>query len=139
MLSGLNHLTLAVLDVDRSVAFYRSLLGFRLHATWRAGAYLSLGDLWLCLSLDPQRSTTPVQDYTHYAFSIAPDQYDMFKERLRDHQVIEWRQNRSEGDSLYFLDPDGHQLELHVGDLESRLAACRLHPYEGMRFFDHDE
>jgi len=138
MLSGLNHLTLAVLDVNRSVAFYRSLLGFRLHATWRAGAYLSLGDLWLCLSLDAQRSTPPVQDYTHYAFSIAPDQFGMFRERLRDHPVIEWRQNRSEGDSVYFLDPDGHRLELHVGDLESRLAACRLHPYEGMRFFDRD-
>lgn len=136
MLSGLNHLTLAVLDVDRSVAFYRSLLGFRLHATWRAGAYLSLGELWLCLSLDATRSATPVSNYTHYAFSIAPELFDDFRERLRDRQVVEWRQNRSEGDSLYFLDPDGHQLEVHVGDLESRLAQCRRHPYEAMRFFD---
>lgn len=136
MLSGLNHLTLAVLDVERSVVFYRSLLGFRLHATWRAGAYLSLGDLWLCLSLDPQRAATMAPDYTHYAFSIAAEEFGAFRARLREHQVVEWRQNRSEGDSLYFLDPDGHRLEAHVGDLESRLAECRLHPYEGMRFFD---
>lgn len=136
MLSGLNHLTLAVLDLPRSVDFYRTLLGFRLHATWHAGAYLSLGDLWLCLSLDASRSAQPAPDYTHYAFSVAADQFDVFVARLIEHGVIEWKTNRSEGNSFYFLDPDGHKLEVHVGDLASRLAQCRLQPYDGMRFFD---
>lgn len=136
MLSGLNHLTLAVLDLDRSVDFYRSLLGCQLHATWRSGAYLSLGDLWLCLSLDPSRSPQPAPDYTHYALSIAVDKFDIFLERLRNYRVVQWKENRSEGKSFYFLDPDGHKLEVHVGDLDSRLAQCRLLPYEGMCFFD---
>ncbi|WEF33739.1 fosfomycin resistance glutathione transferase [Pseudoduganella chitinolytica] len=136
MLSGLNHLTLAVLDLHRSVDFYRTLLGFRLHATWRAGAYLSLGDLWLCLSLDASRSSQPAPDYTHYAFSVAADQFDAFVARLLDHSVVEWKTNRSEGKSFYFLDPDGHKLEVHVGDLASRLSQCRLAPYDGMRLFD---
>jgi glutathione S-transferase len=35
---------------------------------------------------------------------------------------------------VYFLDPDGHELELHVGDRRSRLAACHAHPYEAMEF-----
>lgn len=42
--------------------------------------------------------------------------------------------NKSEGQSFYFLGPDGHKLELHVGDLVSRLAQCREKPYSGMRF-----
>lgn len=45
-----------------------------------------------------------------------------------------WKDNKSEGQSFYFLDPDGHKLELHVGDLASRLAQCREKPYSGMRF-----
>jgi|SRR5450830_374660 len=136
MLDGLNHLTLAVRELDRSVAFYTTVLGFRLHATWRSGAYLSLGELWLCLSLDPGRGSMPSPDYTHYAFSLSQDNFNTFARRLLDHGVVEWRDNRSEGDSVYFLDPDGHKLEVHVGSLASRLAQCRAKPYEGMRFFD---
>ena len=51
MLSGLNHLTLAVTDLNRSVNFYHQLLHLQLDATWDNGAYLSLPGLWLCLSL----------------------------------------------------------------------------------------
>jgi hypothetical protein len=32
--------------------------------------------------------------------------------------------------------PDGHKLELHVGSLAQRLAACREQPYKGMVFYD---
>ena len=136
MLTGLNHLTLAVADLDRSFAFYQELLGFRPAAIWNTGAYLSLDQLWLCLSLDGQRVASPAPDYTHYAFDIAQDDFAAFRTRLLEAGAVEWRQNRSEGDSFYFLDPDGHQLEAHVGNLAGRLAQCRAAPYAGMRFFE---
>ena len=141
MLGGLNHLTLAVTDLERSIDFYTGLLGCRLAATWDAGAYLALGELWICLSLDPaldpaRAVVVPQTDYTHYAFSIGQQDLAAFRTRLLAAGVIEWRKNRSEGDSFYFLDPDGHQLEAHVGTLASRLAACRSQPYAGMRFYD---
>lgn len=137
MLTGLNHLTLSVRDLARSIIFYRDTLGLCLHARWDRGAYLSAGDLWLCLSLDGQ--DTPVlasPGYTHYAFSIAPADFAPFAARLRAAGASEWQQNRSAGDSLYFLDPDGHRLEAHAGSLAQRLAACRAAPYAGMQFFD---
>jgi catechol 2,3-dioxygenase-like lactoylglutathione lyase family enzyme len=136
MLTGLNHLTLAVTDVERSFAFYRDLLGFSPAAIWNTGAYLSLGGLWLCLSLDGKRAVSPQPDYTHYAFDISEGAFEAFRMRLLDAGVTEWRQNKSEGDSFYFLDPDGHQLEAHAGNLAGRLAACRGAPYAGMRFFE---
>ncbi|WP_374351193.1 VOC family protein [Chitinimonas sp.] len=134
MLSAINHLTLAVADIDLALRFYVGLLGARAHARWDSGAYLSIGDLWLCLSLDAARAAACSSDYTHYAFSS--DDFASAAKRLRDAGVIEWRVNQSEGNSLYFLDPDGHKLELHDGDLASRVAACRQHPYAGMVFFD---
>lgn len=135
MLTGLNHLTLAVTDLNRSVAFYQDLLQLRLDATWDSGAYLSLPGLWLCLSLDPLRSSEAAAEYTHYAFSISAKDFPMFNDRLRTAEVREWRDNHSEGASFYFLDPDGHKLEAHVGDLASRLEACRQRPYAGMKIF----
>lgn len=44
MLTALNHLTLAVIDLSRSVDFYRECLGLRLVARWDQGAYLELGE-----------------------------------------------------------------------------------------------
>ncbi|MEH3413191.1 FosA family fosfomycin resistance glutathione transferase [Phytobacter diazotrophicus] len=138
MLNGLNHLTLAVSDIASSIGFYHHLLGLPLHARWDNGAYLRCGDLWLCLSLDAQRRYIAPQesDYTHYAFSIDENDFATFVARLTQAGVMSWKENRSEGESFYFLDPDGHKLEAHVGSLAQRLAACRAKPYKGMVFFD---
>ncbi|WP_211463241.1 fosfomycin resistance glutathione transferase [Collimonas silvisoli] len=136
MLTGINHITLAVRDLATGIDFYQGLLGFRLAARGDAGAYLSLGELWLCLSLDETQTKNPQTDYTHYAFSISPSNFADFQEKLRAEGVAAWKDNKSEGDSFYFLDPDGHKLEAHVGDLATRLAQCRIRPYSGMKFFD---
>lgn len=138
MLTTLNHLTLAVSDLARSVDFYHHLLGMRLHARWDNGAYLTCGDIWICLSVDEARRVTSAEqsDYTHYAFSIDEGELAAFITRLEQAGVVNWKVNKSEGASYYFLDPDGHKLEAHVGDLAQRLAACRAKPYQGMVFFD---
>jgi hypothetical protein len=59
------------------------------------------------------------------------DEFDTLAERVRRQAAI-WKDNRSEGASLYFLDPDGHRLELHVGSLASRLAAYQANPKSGV-------
>ncbi|HEY4145827.1 VOC family protein [Pinirhizobacter sp.] len=133
-ITGLNHITLAVGDVQRSVAFYRDVLGCTLRAAWPEGAYLEAGALWLCLSQDIQARTAPHPDYTHIAFSLAPADFPALKARLETTCIL-WRSNQSEGDSLYFLDPDGHKLEIHVGSLESRLDHYRANPGKGVQIF----
>ena len=128
--SGLNHVTLAVRDLPRSLSFYRDVLGFRLRAEWPEGAYLEAGALWLCLSLDAEARTSPHPDYSHIAFDVAAEGFDALSERI-SRAAEPWRANRSEGDSLYFLDPDGHKLEIHVGTLASRLAHYAERPLAG--------
>ena len=134
-ISGLNHVTLAIADVDRSVAFYCDLLGFTLRALWDAGAYVEAGALWLCLSRDEAARKTPHADYTHIAFSVSEQAYAALRVGIEARCTI-WKDNCSEGDSLYFLDPDGHKLELHVGSLETRLAHYRADPVKGVAVFD---
>lgn len=123
MIRGLNHITLAVRDVDRALAFYRDVLGLEVAMVWPGGAYLTAGPLWLCLSPDPDRRPEPTPDYTHIAFDIAAEDFETAVERVNNSGARPWKDNRSEGDSLYFLDLDGHKLELHVGSLHSRLVA----------------
>ncbi|MGY2797151.1 catechol 2,3-dioxygenase-like lactoylglutathione lyase family enzyme [Ewingella americana] len=136
MLTGFNHLTLSCRDLEKSVPFYRDLLGFKLDAIWDNGAYLSLPGLWLCLSKEQVKPPTPHEEYTHYAFTIGSEHMAAFRQKLQEAGVVEWKQNRSQGDSCYFLDPDGHKLEAHDGGLQHRLAACRNQPYAGMTIFD---
>lgn len=127
---ALNHITLAVGDLPRSLGFYRDVLGFALRAEWPQGAYLEAGDLWLCLTLDEQAQTAPHPDYTHIALDVAAADFETLSERIGATATI-WKSNRSEGDSLYFLDPDGHKLELHVGTLATRLQHYRQRPVPG--------
>ncbi|MBE9049756.1 fosfomycin resistance glutathione transferase [Nostocales cyanobacterium LEGE 11386] len=138
MITALNHITLSVSDVEQSFEFYTKVLGCRAIAKWHKGAYLLAGDLWLCLSLDEHTRTSSVAEYTHIAFSIAEENFLEYSDRLINLGVKQWKQNISEGDSLYILDPDHHKLELHVGDLFSRIAATRKAPYEGMEFFENE-
>jgi catechol 2,3-dioxygenase-like lactoylglutathione lyase family enzyme len=133
VLTGFNHLTLAVSDLSRSFDFYSRLLNFKPQAIWDRGAYLSLGELWLCLSLGPVEASA---SYTHFAFSIPQADFEAFRRRLLQGRVVEWQQDRSEGESCFLKGTDWHPRGGHVGSLGSRLAACRERPYEGMRFFD---
>ncbi|RVT40550.1 fosfomycin resistance glutathione transferase [Rheinheimera sediminis] len=131
MLKGLNHITIAVSNLEQSLLFYCDLLGMKAHVRWDKGAYLSLGDLWFCLSCD---KVSPATDYSHVAFDIAEHDFPAFVTKLRQAGVTEWKQNTSEGDSLYLLDPDGHQLEVHCGALQSRLDALKNNPYAGLEW-----
>jgi catechol 2,3-dioxygenase-like lactoylglutathione lyase family enzyme len=123
----LNHLTFAVSDLERSISFYNEILGCDLRARWADSAYLEAGSLWLCLRVDPGLSSGARTDYTHIAFDVSADAFEALSDRIRSSATI-WKENRSEGASIYFLDPDGHKLELHVGSLASRLAHYRVKP-----------
>lgn len=129
MILGLNHITIAVSDLERSLNFYSNTLGFTPHARWDSGAYLSIGELWFCLSLD---EPCPKDDYTHLAFDISSQDFESFAKRVVALDVEVWKENKSEGQSLYILDPDGHKLEIHSGSLKSRLESLKTKPYKGL-------
>jgi len=139
MIGGLNHLTLSVRDLARSFAFYRDALGFRPLARWSDGAHFLAGETtWVCLTRDDRTREGPLPEYTHVAFSVHADAFEAARARVLEYGASEWKANSSEGHSLYIVDPDGHKLELHVGDWRSRLETCRAAPFESMEFFDEE-
>ncbi len=136
MITGINHVTLAVSDLGRSFAFYTEVLGLKAVARWARGAYLTAGRDWICLSCDGNTLPERGDGYTHIAFSVEPQAFAECSRFVRSQGAEIWQENHSEGDSLYFLDPDGHRLEIHVGDLESRLASMEKAPYDDLELFD---
>lgn len=135
MITGINHITLSVSNLERSLSFYTEVLGLKLVARWIRGAYLLAGTDWICLSLDTKTRKGAQPEYTHVAFSVEADDFAQCAAAVRTHGVSVWKENKSEGNSLYFLDPDGHKLEIHAGDLESRLKSLKANPYEGLHLF----
>ena len=137
MITGVNHITLAVRDLDRSYRFYVETLGSRPLARWNKGAYLLVGDLWLCLTLDERTSSLPRPEYSHIAFSVHAARFEDAAASIRASGAAVWQDNRSEGASLYFLDPDGHKLEIHAGDWRTRLSGMKKEPWEeNIQYFD---
>lgn len=135
MLGGLNHITITVNSLDESIDFYVDILGFCLHARWHTGAYLSCGNLWYCLALG---KAMPSQDYSHLAFTICKTDFKKMNDQLRQSGVRCWQANQSEGESLYLLDPNGHKLEIHVGNLQTRLESLKTMPYDGLEIHNNN-
>ena len=135
MITGINHVTLSVRDLAESFAFYSECLGFRPVARWSRGAYLMAGDLWVALIVDAHARGEALPEYTHVAFAIGSGDFAAMAERIRASGATIFKQNVSEGESLYFVDPNGHKLEIHATGLEDRLRSMRAEPWEGLELF----
>jgi glutathione S-transferase len=135
MITGINHINLSVSHIERSFNFYVDLLGLKPLCKWPNGAYLLAGNDWFCLNLGMNDIIKTHNDYTHYAFSINSSDFQLTRARLLDAGVMEFKENRSEGNSFYFLDPDLHKLEIHVGDYQTRLKEKIKNPWPGAIFY----
>lgn len=125
-IEGLLETALYVADLDRSVAFFRDVIGLapmfeseRLVAfdAGRQGVLLLFRE---GASLDDMESPSGIvpghdgRGPLHMAFAIAEQSYDEWHRHLVAHNVPlrgEMRWPRG-GRSLYFEDPDGHVLEV---------------------------
>jgi catechol 2,3-dioxygenase-like lactoylglutathione lyase family enzyme len=135
MILGVNHINLSVSDIEKSFLFYSELVGLKPLCKWPYGAYFLAGNDWFCLNVTNTRIVETRKDYTHYAFSVDHADFIIVVEKLTRAGIKPFKENRSEGQSFYFLDPDGHQLELHTGDWRTRTDAKKKSPWPGVEFF----
>ncbi len=135
MISGINHITLSVRSLETSFDFYTKVLDLRPVARWYNGAYLEAGDTWVCLTGDPDVRSKCLPEYTHTAFTVSEDDFPTLVDRLRRIDGVCWQENRSPGESHYFLDPDGHKLEIHTSTLADRIRAMMQNPPKDLVLF----
>lgn len=122
MVQGIHHITFTVSDVDRAFDFYTRILGCQPVQRNPRSAYVMAGPTWIALDNSQGLSPAPATDYTHLAFTVDAGEYARLVVALARYPVRCWKENSSEGESFYFLDPDGHQLELATSDLGARIA-----------------
>jgi catechol 2,3-dioxygenase-like lactoylglutathione lyase family enzyme len=117
---GLDHVALTVRDVARSVAWYRDVLGLerRYEAVWGDfPAVVGVGTTSLALfpSRVPDPGPPPGRDVLsvrHIAFRVDRATFERARDDLESHGLAPTFQDHTAAHSLYFTDPDGHQLEI---------------------------
>jgi glyoxylase I family protein len=139
---SLDHVTITVKDLKRTIDFYSGLLGFKVlgqrlleKRTFKI-VWLQTGEGRMLEVFEFQPSTGKDQDATipqsvsqqdiglrHIGFTIPPKSFDAMVERLRaakiaftiEPTVAEWCQLRL----VFFKDPDGNIVEIISGKLEN--------------------
>jgi catechol 2,3-dioxygenase len=119
------HVHLRVADIDRSLAFYRDALGFRVVADGRSRGldmvFLAAGDYHHHValnSIETAGATPPPPGRTglyHVAF-LYPDRRELVRalRRLLEHGVaVDHATDHGGTVSLYLADPDGNGVELY--------------------------
>lgn len=128
MITGINHVNLAVEDIHRAFAFYRDVLDLKPLCQSDGSAYLLAGDFWVSLDLDREKRRVPSPCNTHLAFTVSAQDFDTLAEKIIATGVVVYKDNTSPGQSLYFQDLDGHKLEIHGGTWQDRVAVKKANP-----------
>jgi catechol 2,3-dioxygenase-like lactoylglutathione lyase family enzyme len=112
----LNHVALHVADVDRSVEFYRDVLGLK---PMPRPAF-SFPGAWFLLGVDQElhliggRSQDVHSHNRGNHFALLTDDFDGWEKYLVEHRIrFDPRRTRPDGAlQLYIIDPDGHYIEI---------------------------
>lgn len=121
--TGINHVTFAVRNLNAALSFYHHILGLTLVLQWAEGAYLQAGTAWIALNVDENVAGVLSPSYSHIAFDVTQENFEVLAERILSSGAHIWNENKSEGPSLYFTDPDDHKLEIHASNLNARIIA----------------
>jgi len=126
MLDGIDHVALAVRDVARSAAWYVEVLGLERFHEDRFGdfpAIVGIGTTSVALfpirgdrvQPPPGKDTVAMR---HVAFRADHGSFRTAQAHLKKLGISFEFQDHDIAHSIYFLDPDGHQIEITTYEIE---------------------
>ena len=122
-LEGIDHIALAVRDIERSAKWYVDVLGFgRLYEGMWNGipVFIGKGNTGIALfpaSQEPKRSTHREIRMLHLAFRADRGNFLAAQRELQKRDIKFEFQDHEIAHSIYFSDPEGHQLEITTYEL----------------------
>jgi catechol 2,3-dioxygenase-like lactoylglutathione lyase family enzyme len=119
---GLDHVAIAVADVERSQRFYADVLGFdRAHSEWDVPVVMAANGTGVAIfdkSLHAGNGDgDPAVRILHIAFRVDRAGLERAREELAERGLSPRFSDHGISHSIYFDDPDGHQLELTTYDV----------------------
>lgn len=125
-LEGIDHVALAVRDVERLAEWYIEVLGFeRLHEGLWDGVPTFIGKGNTAIALFPVRDHDSKSGarfskirMLHLAFRANRDGFVAAQQELKKRGIKFEFQDHEISHSIYFSDPDGHHLEITTYELD---------------------
>jgi catechol 2,3-dioxygenase-like lactoylglutathione lyase family enzyme len=119
-IEGIDHIALAVKDVERSVAWYKDVLGLERRHEDAWGNYPAMvGIGTTSIALFPVDGAEPkpspgrdVLAMRHFAFRTDRANFDRARRELSQRGIPFEAQHHGISESIYFHDPDGHEVEI---------------------------
>ena len=128
-LEGIDHVALAVADVERSASWFVEVLGFerRFEGMWN-GVPVFVGQGTTAIALFPRRKSHDSSaaeprkpndvDMLHLAFRADRKSFLAAQEDLRSRRVQFDFEDHEISHSIYFRSPDGHRFEITTYELD---------------------
>jgi catechol 2,3-dioxygenase-like lactoylglutathione lyase family enzyme len=124
-LEGIDHVAVGVRDIERSAKWYIEVLGFeRLHEGMWSGVptFISKGNTGIALfpanpNSKPTSSSHRELRMLHLAFRANRENFVAAQGELEKRGIGFEFQDHEISHSIYFRDPDGHQLEITTYEL----------------------
>jgi catechol 2,3-dioxygenase-like lactoylglutathione lyase family enzyme len=119
-IEALDHVALAVRDVGRSAQWYADVLGFkREHEGLWNGVPVFIGNGAAAIALFPVQEGTGSMSHDraalrtlHFAFRADRENFLRARDELKKRVIPFEFQDHEISHSIYFRDPDGHEIEI---------------------------
>lgn len=122
-LEGIDHIAMAVPDVEKTAQWYIEVLGFetRFQDVWGGHpTFIGLGTTAIALFPGQAQQVKHGEKrvgFLHLAFRADAKQFAAAQEELKKRDIRFEFQDHEVSHSIYFLDPDGYRLEITTYEL----------------------